>query len=172
MTNSDIRECIKSYQDFPKKGILYRDVLPLLQEPELLSQVTNELSSIPMCKEADAIIGIESRGFIFGTAIATSLSKPLILARKPGKLPGNVITKSYDLEYGSTSLSIQKDSLDRYNKYVIVDDLLATGGTVESIISILSSEQKIISGVCVVIELLGLGARGKCSAEVYSMISY
>ncbi len=130
------------------------------------------MSDSPIFKNAEAIIAIDARGFIFGSAISIYLSKPMIAARKPGKLPGHLISKSYDLEYGSNSLSIQKDALDNYSSFAIVDDLLATGGTVKCILEILSESNKKIKGLSVLIELKDLKGRDKLGIPVDSLITF
>ena len=158
MTNL-LREIIKEHPDFPKKGILYRDVLPLLQNPSLFSDVIQNMSSWEPLKNADALIAIDARGFIFGSAISMQLSKPLVVARKPGKLPGRLLSKSYNLEYGSNSLSIQEDAVRRFQKFVIIDDLLATGGTVNCVKDLLKDLKKEILGLSIVIELKSLRGR-------------
>ena len=123
-------------------------------------------------KNNKLIIAIDARGFIFGSAIAFKLSKPLIVARKPGKLPGEIISKSYNLEYGSNSLSIQEKSLSEYETFFIVDDLLATGGTVNCVWDIINSKGKKITGLSVVIELKDLNAKSKLNFPVESQIIY
>ena len=121
-------------------------------------------------KNAEAIISVDARGFIFGTAISMELSKPMIVARKPGKLPGELITKSYNLEYGTNSLSIQRSALVDFKSFAIVDDLLATGGTVKCVADILKSDEKEITGLCVVIELKELLGRSKLNFLVDSQL--
>jgi len=172
MDLSHIEQFIKSYNDFPKKNILFRDVFPILTKPKLFSELINKMASCKICQDSDAIIAVDARGFIFGTAIALKLSKPLIPARKPGKLPGDLISKSYKLEYGENSLSIQKEALKAYQNYVIVDDLLATGGTVNCIGNILNEASKNICGLSVVVELKDLNARSKLQFPVESQIIY
>ena len=167
-----LKNLIKDYPDFPKKGIIYRDVLPILEHPKVFKELIIEMSNEDMFSQCQAIIAIDARGFIFGTAIANYLSKPLILARKPNKLPGNLITKSYDLEYGSDSLSISKDSIKDFQSFVIVDDLIATGGTVKCVSEILKSEHKNILGLSVVIELKNLNGRKKFNFPVVSKVTY
>jgi len=121
-------------------------------------------------RNADAIVSIDARGFLFGTALSFELSKPIILARKPGKLPGELITKSYKLEYGSNSLSIQKDSIDNFKSFAIVDDLLATGGTVSCVSEILNEANKLVTGLSVFIELEKLNGRKNFSFKVDSQL--
>ena len=122
--------------------------------------------------DSDAIIAIDARGFIFGSAIAFQLSKPLILARKSGKLPGEILEQTYQLEYGNDSLAIQKKALNRFEKFIIVDDLLAKGGTVSCVVDIMSSINKRILGLSVVVELKELGGRSHFKCPVQSFIEY
>ena len=166
----DLKKLIKDHLDFPIKGIVFKDILPLLQKPEIFSKVIEDMSKSKIFKNSEAIISIDARGFIFGTAISLNLSKPMIVARKPGKLPGDLIEKSYDLEYGKNSLAIQKDSIKQYNSFAIVDDLLATGGTVKCVSEMLKDFNKEVSGLSVVIELEELKGRDKFNFPVESKI--
>ena len=137
-----LEELITNYKDFPKKGINFKDVLQITQEPEIFYELIIKMSSSQILKKSEAIISIDARGFIFGSAIALQSSKPMIVARKPGKLPGEILTEKYKLEYGENSLSIQKNSLKKYNSFAIVDDLLATGGTVNCVANLLKRNGK------------------------------
>ena len=172
MKNEKLKSAIDSYKDFPKKGIVFRDVLPILLNPDIFSNLIKEMSSSCILRDSDAIIAIDARGFIFGSAISFHLSKPLVVARKPGKLPGEIISKSYNLEYGSNSLSIQEKSLSNLKKFFIIDDLLATGGTVNCVADILNSKSKEITGLSVVIELKDLNAKSKFDFPVESQLIY
>ena len=165
-----LKKLINDHIDFPIKGIVFKDILPLLQHPEIFSKVIEEMSMSTIFKNADAILAIDARGFIFGTAISLFLSKPMIVARKPGKLPGDLIEKSYDLEYGKNSLAIQKDSIRKYKSFAIVDDLLATGGTVKCVSEMLKEFNKEVSGLSVVIELGELQGRDKLKFPVESQL--
>ena len=166
----NLKKLITDHIDFPIKGIVFKDVLPLLQHPEIFSSVIEEMSESEFLKKADAILSIDARGFIFGTGISLYLSKPMIVARKPGKLPGELIQKSYDLEYGRSSLAIQKDSIKQYNSFAIVDDLLATGGTVRCVSEMLRDFGKNVTGLSVVIELAALKGRDNFEFPVKSEI--
>jgi adenine phosphoribosyltransferase len=166
-----LKELITTYEDFPKKGIDFKDVLEIIQEPEVFHKLITQMSSSQIVKNSEAIISIDARGFIFGSAIALQSSKPMIVARKPGKLPGKLITEKYNLEYGENSLSIQKRSLKKYESYAIVDDLLATGGTVECVVNLLKRNDKKISGLLTVVELVTLKGRSKFNFPVESSIS-
>ena len=170
--NSSLKDYIKSYVDFPKKGIFFRDILPILEEPTVFRNLITNMSKKSFFKDCDCIIAIDARGFIFGTAIALSIQKPLLVARKPGKLPGNLIEKSYSLEYGTNSLSIQEEALSKYNNFVIVDDLLATGGTVRCVQEILKELNKVVIGLSVVVELKELKGSKNFSFPVSSELSF
>ena len=129
------------------------------------------MSSSPFLKNAEAIISIDARGFIFGSALALESSKPMIFARKPGKLPGQLLTREYDLEYGKNSLSIQNNALKKFNSFVIVDDLLATGGTVNCVSRLVQKQSKEILGLITVVELKELEGRSKLDFPVYSIVT-
>ena len=163
-------DLILTYKDFPKKGIEFKDVLEILKYPDIFQELILKMSTNKFLKNAEAIISIDARGFIFGSAIALESSKPMIVARKPGKLPGHTLTREYDLEYGKNSLSIQKNALKKFNSFVIVDDLLATGGTVNCVSRLLQDQKKEILGLITVVELIELKGRLKLDFPVDSMI--
>ena len=167
-----LEDLILTYQDFPKKGIDFKDILEILQYPDIFQELILKMSSIQFLKNAEAIISIDARGFIFGSAVALESSKPMIVARKPGKLPGPLLTREYDLEYGKNSLSIQKNALKKFNSYVVIDDLLATGGTVNCVSSLLQEQKKEVIGLITVVELSKLKGRSKLDFPVYSIISF
>ena len=163
-------DLINSYKDFPKKGVVFKDVLGILQDPEAFNQLITRMSSSQIINNSEAIISIDARGFIFGSAVSLKSSKPMIVARKPGKLPGELVKKQYNLEYGVNSLSIQKSSLGKYGSYVIIDDLLATGGTVKCVADLLLKNGKEVKGLLTVIELCKLQGRSKFNFPVESII--
>ena len=167
-----LKELIDTYKDYPKKGIDFKDVLGIIQHPEIFKKLILKMSSSQIINNADAIISIDARGFIFGSAISLQASKPMVVARKPGKLPGEIIEKSYNLEYGQNSLSIQKKALQRYNSYAIVDDLLATGGTANCVSNILHNYNKEVAGLLVVVELIELKGRLKLNFPIESSIVF
>tara|TARA_Y100000766_G_C18670740_1_gene489841 strand:- start:49 stop:561 length:513 start_codon:yes stop_codon:yes gene_type:complete len=167
-----LKEFITTYRDYPKKGIEFKDVLGIIQEPKIFQELISKMSSSQIIKNAEAIISIDARGFIFGAAISLQASKPMIVARKPGKLPGELLKKNYKLEYGENSLSINKKSLQKFNSYAIVDDLLATGGTVNCVSSLLEDNNKEIKGLLVVVELMELNGRSKLNFPVESSIIF
>ncbi len=167
-----LQDLILTYVDFPKKGIDFKDVLEILQYPDIFQDLILKMSSNQFLKNAEAIISIDARGFIFGSAVALESSKPMIVARKPGKLPGQLLTREYDLEYGKNSLSIQSHALKKFNSFVIIDDLLATGGTVNCVSRLIKDQRKEILGLITVVELKKLKGRSKLDFPVESMISF
>ena len=169
---NSLSEFIDTYNDYPKKGIEFKDVLGIMQEPRIFKELILKMSSSQIIKNAEAIISIDARGFIFGSAISLQASKPMIVARKPGKLPGELVEKNYSLEYGKNSLSIQKKALKKYSSYAIVDDLLATGGTVNCVSNLLVSNNKEVAGLLVVVELTNLKGRLKLDFPVESSLSF
>ncbi len=175
MTNiieEKIKSSIKSYPDFPKKGILFRDVLTILKDPNLFNELIQEISNFDSIINSEAIIAIDARGFIFGSALSLYTKKPLLFARKPGKLPGNLITNTYELEYGTNELCLQKDVLKEFDSFSIIDDLLATGGTASSVEKMLIKENKKVTGLVVVVELLDLEGRKVLHCPVDSVVSF
>ena len=163
-------ELINTYKDFPKKGIDFKDVLGIMQEPKIFKELILMMTSSEIINNAEAIISIDARGFIFGSAISLEASKPMIVARKPGKLPGELFKEDYCLEYGENSLSVQKKALMKYNSFAIVDDLLATGGTVNCVSKLLESNHKEITGLLVVAELRNLEGRLRFDFPIESSI--
>ena len=167
----NLESLIKTYNDFPKKGIAFKDILGIIQDSEAFKELILKMSSNKVIKSSEAIISIEARGFIFGSAISLYSSKPMIVARKPGKLPGELIEEDYHLEYGKSSLSIQKASLERFSSYAIVDDLLATGGTIDCVANLLKKNGKKVCGVLTVVELMKLNGRSRFKFPVESILS-
>ena len=172
MLSERLKNSINDYPDFPKKDIIFKDISPILSNPELFSDLIDKIIKYPFFKETEAIVAIDSRGFIFGSAIAKIINKPLILARKKNKLPGKVIERNYGLEYGNDKLCIQESAITPFTKFAIVDDLLATGGTAECVIDILRSKNKDILALAVVIELTFLEGSKKLKIPVYSEVKY
>ena len=167
----NLESLIKTYNDFPKKGIAFKDILGIIQDAEVFRELILKMSSNKIIKSSEAIISIEARGFIFGSAISLQASKPMIVARKPGKLPGELVNGNYYLEYGKNSLSIQKESLRKFNSYAIVDDVLATGGSIECIANLIRKSGKKINGSITVVELLKLNGRSRFDFPIESIIS-
>ncbi len=172
MLSERLKDSIKDYPDFPKKDIIFKDISPILSDPELFSDLIDKITKYPFFKDTDALIAIDSRGFIFGSVIAKIIKKPLILARKKNKLPGIVIERNYGLEYGTDKLCIQESAISPFNNFVIIDDLLATGGTAKCVIEMLKSKKKNILALSVVIELTFLKGSKNLDIPVYSEVKY
>lgn len=166
----EILDYITNYDDYPNKGIIFKDLLGILREPNIFRILIDRMASSKEIKNSDAILAVEARGFIFGSAIAFQSGKPMVVARKPNKLPGELITMKYNLEYGKESLSIQKNSIINYKKFNIIDDVLATGGTAKCISDLLLSVGKEIVGYSMVVELKSLKGRERLNAPVSSQL--
>ena len=167
-----LESLIKTYHDFPIEGIAFKDILGITQNPEVFSELILKMSENQIIKNSEAIISIEARGFIFGSAISLKSSKPMIFARKPGKLPGDLIQENYNLEYGENSLSIQKGAIEKYNSFAIVDDLLATGGTAKCVIDMLKNNNKDVLALSVIVQLSFLKGAESLGIPVYSEVQY
>ena len=148
-----IEEYVRSIPDFPEPGIIFRDVTSVLQDADGLQLAIDSMQDCLEGEEFDVITGLESRGFIFGMPIAYNLHKPFVLVRKAGKLPCETVSRTYDLEYGSATIEMHKDSIKPGQKVVIVDDLLATGGTAKAIIEMVESVGAEVVGLAFLIEL-------------------
>lgn len=162
---------IRAVPDFPKPGILFRDITPLLAEPAAFAHALDWVAE--QCDGAEAIVGIESRGFIVGTPIAQRLNLPFVPIRKAGKLPAEKITRSYDLEYGSATIEMHTDALRSGARIALIDDLLATGGTAEASIHLVLQTGAEIASVIFLIELEALNGRERLHPHpVESMLVY
>ena len=166
-----LENLIKTYYDFPKKGIAFKDLLGIIQDSEVFRELILRMSSNQVIKNSEAIISIEARGFIFGSAISLQASKPMIVARKPGKLPGEIFQEDYSLEYGNNSLCVGKEALEKFGSYAIVDDLLATGGTVDCVTRLINKGGKKVSGLLTVVELIELNGRSRFDFPVETILS-
>ena len=167
----NLESLIKTYNDFPQKGIAFKDILEIMHDPEVFRELILKMSSNKIIKSSEAIISIEARGFIFGSAISLQTTKPMVVARKPGKLPGELVKENYYLEYAKNTLSIQKESLEKFNSYVIIDDLLATGGTIECVANLIRKNGKKVIGAVTVVELVELSGRCRFDVPVETMLS-
>lgn len=154
-----LEEYVRSIPDFPEKGIIFRDVTSVLQDAEGLQLAVDTMQEKVKDLEFDVIAGPESRGFIFGMPIAYNLKKPFVLIRKKGKLPCETVAVDYDLEYGKATIEMHKDSIQKGQKVLIVDDLIATGGTTEAMIRLIESLGGEVTGIVVLMELAGLKGR-------------
>lgn len=156
-----LEDYVRNIPDFPEEGVIFRDVTTVLQDAEGFKLAIDSMQEKLKDLDFDLIIGAESRGFIFGTPIAYNMNKPFVPVRKKGKLPCETIEESYDLEYGKATLEIHKDAISKGQKVVIIDDLVATGGTLEAIIKLVERLGGEVVKICCLIELPALKGREK-----------
>ena len=169
----DLKSHIRDIPDFPSPGILFRDITPLLGTPEAFKYVIDSMMDHYSAEEFDCIVGIESRGFLLGAPIAYLMQKPLVLVRKQGKLPYDTLSVEYSLEYGSNIMEIQVGDLAEGSRVLVVDDLLATGGTLQAAAELVENCGGTVVGVGLVIELNGLGGRDLLgNYDLYSLVQY
>jgi len=169
----DLRSIIRDVPDFPQQGILFRDITPVLHDPEALRDSIRQMTDALAGIEFDLVAGPESRGFIFGVPLAYEMNKGFIPVRKAGKLPYKTVARSYDLEYGSATVEIHADAIKPGQRVVIVDDLLATGGTCRALCELIEAQGGIVSGIVFLIELAALGGREKLGDyPVHSILTY
>ncbi len=170
----DLTTLIRDVPDYPKPGIVFKDITPLLRDPSGLAMAVEQMCNPYRGKGIEIVCGAESRGFIFGTAIAQSLSAGFVPIRKPKKLPRKCHAITYDLEYGSDCLEIHEDAVNRGQKVLMVDDLLATGGTMKACCDLIDRMGGQILGVTVLIELTFLNGRSRLKPydSVHSAIKY
>ena len=162
----ELTDYIRDIPDFPKPGILFKDIAPVLQHPAAMAEVIDLLVADARAKGAETIVGIESRGFIFGTPVALALGLPFAMARKLGKLPHHRISEEYALEYGTNTVEMHTDAIDPGQRAYIVDDLLATGGTAAAVAELVRSSGAMLAGMTFLMELGFLGGRRKLPAGV------
>ena len=168
---SDLARFIRDVPDFPKKGILFKDITPLLGDAAAFSDSIAQLAS--RCAKPDAVVAIESRGFLFGAPLALHWGVPFVPARKFGKLPGRTVRQVYSLEYGEDTLELHADALKKGDKVVVVDDLLATGGTAAATVQLVGQLGASVLATLFVIELEGLGGRAKLApTQVEALLRY
>ncbi len=168
-----IEEYVRSIPDFPEKGIIFRDVTSVLQDAEGLKLAIDSMIGLLDGVDFDVIAGTESRGFIFGVPIAYALNKPFVPIRKKGKLPCETISASYDLEYGSAEIEMHRDAVKPGQKVVLVDDLIATGGTIEACTRLVEELGGEVAKIIFLMELAGLKGREKLADyDVASVITY
>ncbi|MCX7695156.1 MAG: adenine phosphoribosyltransferase [Caloramator sp.] len=166
-------EKIRIIEDFPKKGISFKDVTTLLKDGEAFKFAVDKMIQYAKDKNIDLVVGPEARGFVFGTPVAYGLGVGFVPVRKPGKLPADTLKYEYDLEYGSDCLEIHKDAIKPGQRVLIVDDLLATGGTIASVANLVEQLGGEVVGMCFLIELTGLNGREKLAKyNVESLIKY
>jgi len=168
-----LHEKIRDIPDFPKEGIIFKDITTLLQDAEAFRYCIDQLTDKYKDEKVDVVVGMESRGFIFGAPIAYKLGAAFVPVRKLGKLPAETISVEYELEYGTSTLEIHKDAIHKGQRVLIVDDLLATGGTVAGTVQLVEKLGGVIVGVAFLIELTFLGGKDKLKDyEVLSLVQY
>lgn len=168
----DLKSHIRSVPDYPKPGILFYDISPMLAHADAWAVAMGRMAQIVRGFEADLLVGIESRGFLVAAPLALKLGTGFAMVRKKGKLPGPTVRYSYDLEYGSDTVEVLADLIKPGQKVVVVDDLLATGGTMNAAIHLLRQVGAEVRGAAFLIELAFLGGRAKLDVPVASMLSY
>ncbi|WP_022819934.1 adenine phosphoribosyltransferase [Fusobacterium russii] len=169
----DLKKYVATVKDYPKEGIIFRDITPLMNSGKAFKYATDKIVEFAKEREIDLVVGPEARGFIFGCPVSYALEVGFVPVRKPNKLPREVIEYSYDLEYGSNTLCIHKDAIEAGQKVLIVDDLLATGGTVEAAVKLVESLGGIVSGLAFLIELEDLKGREKLKGyDILTLMKY
>ena len=172
MQPADLRARIRSIPDFPKPGIVFRDITPLLADPAALDAAVELMAEHYRARKPAKIVSVESRGFIFGSALACRLGAGFVPVRKPGKLPAEVIRAEYQLEYGSDALEMHRDAVRPGERVLLVDDLLATGGTILAAASLVTRLGGVIESMAFLIELSFLKGRDRIPYDVFSLIRY
>lgn len=168
-----LKKLIREVPDFPKPGINFYDITTLLKDADGLKQTIDAMAGMADGLEVDTVIGVESRGFIFGTPLAYQLGKGFVPVRKPKKLPAECVSVSYDLEYGQDTLEMHKDAVGEGHRVLIVDDLLATGGTARAVVDLVEKMGGVVAGLLFVVELDFLNGRGKFDGyNVKSLLNY
>jgi len=171
----DLREIVSDYPDFPKPGILFRDINPVFKRNDALNYIADEFFRIYGHAKVDAVAGVESRGFVVATAVALKFGKGVVMVRKAGKLPGKTLKKSYDIEYGSAIMELQKSAINKGENVLIADDLIATGGTAVAAAHLVEEVGGKVAGFAFIIELSDLhGAERlrKLGYNVHSLVTY
>lgn len=169
----DYKKYIKSVKDFPSKGINFRDITSLLQDGPVYKSAINDMAEFAKKRQAEVVVGPEARGFVIGGPLAFSLGIGFVPVRKPGKLPREVVTVSYEKEYGLDELCIHKDAIKPGQRVLVTDDLLATGGTIEATIKLVRRLGGVVAGVTFLIELTELNGRSRLAdCDVLSLIDF
>ena len=173
MAGIDLRTCVREVPDFPEPGVGFKDISPLLFDPEALQQAVGELADWTRERRADLVLGAEARGFWLGAAIAVEAGCGFVAARRPGKLPPETVSATYALEYGKNTLEVAADTIGGGARVVIHDDVLATGGTVEAIMGLVEGLGGEVVGACFIIELTFLGGRDRLAGlDLHALITY
>ncbi len=173
MSTLDLRTMIRDVPDFPKQGIVFKDVMPLIADPSAFRETIDRLAAWAGPRTPDVILGAEARGFIFGGALAYALGCGFVPARKPGKLPWETVEATFDLEYGTDTLQVHKDALGSGSRVIVLDDVLATGGTANAKIELVERLGGVVVGALFVIELGFLHGRDRLDGyDVHALVEY
>lgn len=168
-----LRSIIRDVPDFPKKGIVFKDITPVLQDPAAFGRACAVLEEYALGRGADVVAGIESRGFIFGAALALRMARPFVPIRKKGKLPWKTVRQSYGLEYGKDTIEIHRDAVEKGRRVLVVDDLLATGGTLAGACKLVEKVGGVVAGCACLVELSFLKGRARLKGrDVFSIVRY
>ena len=168
----DFKEHIRAIPDFPKPGILFYDISTLLAHPRAWQAIVEELAAVIGPHQPDLLVGIESRGFLVAAPLAYALGRGFAMVRKKGKLPGKTVRHSYDLEYGTDTIEVQEDAISPGQRIIVVDDLIATGGTMQAAIDLVRRQGGDVAGAACIIELGFLNGRQRIDAPLTSMVVY
>jgi len=169
----DLRDRIRDVPDFPTEGVVFKDLMPLIADPEYFHETIRRLSEWARPREPDLVLGAEARGFIFGAALAYALGSGFIAARKPGKLPRETVEVVYALEYGSDSLQLHRDAVSPGSRVIVLDDVLATGGTAKAKVELVEGLGGVVVGIEFVLELSFLNGREKLAGyDVHALVIY
>lgn len=167
-----LKSAIRDVPDFPTPGIIFKDITPILSNGRLFGKVINEFAKRYAAKNIDAIVGVESRGFLFGAPLAYKLGKSCVPVRKKGKLPYKTVEMSYDLEYGSATIEMHVDAVSHGQRVVVIDDLLATGGTAAATCELVEKQGGRVVECAFVVELAFLKGRDKLKRDVHALVKY
>lgn len=173
VTDLDLRDIIRVVEDFPEPGVSFKDITTVLRDADAFHYAVERLVEYGRSRDADVVVGPEARGFVFGAPVAYALGVGFVPIRKPGKLPARTIGRSYELEYGKDGLEMHEDALSHGDRVLVVDDLLATGGTIKTCATLVEERGGVVAGMAFLIELGKLGGRGRLAGyDVWSLVQY
>ena len=167
-----IKSLVRDVPDFPQKGIVFKDITPLLADPRGFNRSVDLLAEALQDFPVDALVAIESRGFIFGSALSLKTGLPMQIIRKAGKLPWTTVSREYELEYGTDKIELHTDAIEPGRHYAVIDDLIATGGTAGATVDLITAEQGVVSCCAFLIELMFLNGRDRINSPVVSLLQY
>ena len=168
----DFKEHIRAIPDFPKPGILFYDISTLLAHPQAWRATIEQLAAVIRPQRPDLLVGIESRGFLVAAPLAYAIGSGFAMVRKKGKLPGRTVRHSYDLEYGTDTIEVQEDAISRGQRVIVVDDLIATGGTMQAAVDLVRQQGGTVAAAACIIELAFLNGRSRLNVPLTAMVTY